>query len=134
MALVALSLMADAWAIGVGLSASFVSATATEVERVLLRLLARLGVNGNLAYRHPAIGAGVGALEASVMHLYGVVVLLGRWVRGCARLCGVHSLTPFLWAGSRGVGDSRGAICVLAPSIILLYNRPCQKMIRRDHP
>jgi hypothetical protein len=32
---------------------------------------------------------------------------------GCARLYGVHSLTPFLWAGSRGVGDSRGAIHVL---------------------
>jgi len=38
-----------------------------------------------------ALVAGVGALEAGVMRLYGVVVILGRWVRGCARLSGVHS-------------------------------------------
>jgi hypothetical protein len=35
-------------------------ATATEVKRVLLRLLAGLGVNHDLAYRYPAIVAGVG--------------------------------------------------------------------------
>jgi hypothetical protein len=42
-----------------------------------------------------ALVAGVGALEASVVRLYGVVVVLGRWKRaGCARLCGVHEAPP----------------------------------------
>jgi len=80
---VALSLMVDAWAIGTGLSA--IRATAAEVKRVLLRLLARLRVDHDLSKRYPAIVAGVGALVL-------VVVVLARWVRvGCARLSGVHS-------------------------------------------
>jgi len=80
-----LSLVVAAWLIGVGLSASFVSATAAEVKRVLLRLLARLRVDHDLSKRYPAIVAGVGALVL-------VVVVLARWVRvGCARLSGVHS-------------------------------------------
>jgi DNA-binding SARP family transcriptional activator len=67
-------------------------------------LLARLRVDHDLPYRHPAIVAGVGALEAGVMRLYGVVVILGGWVRvGCARLCGVHSEPP------SSVGRSPGA-------------------------
>ena len=38
-------------------------------------------------------GTGAQALETGVVRLYGVVVILSRWVRvGCARLCGVHSL------------------------------------------
>jgi hypothetical protein len=46
----------------------------------------------NAAKEHPAVHAGVGALEASVVRLYGVVVLLRGWVRvGCARLSFVHS-------------------------------------------
>jgi len=54
-----------------------------EVQRELLRLLARLGVDHELAYRYPAFAAGVGALEAGVTRLYGVVILGGwvRWVR-----------------------------------------------------
>jgi hypothetical protein len=65
----------------------------------------------NAAKEHPAIHAGVGALEAGVVSLYSVVVLLGRWVRvGCARLCGVHKSS--LWAGLRGVA---------APAEPLLY-------------
>src|SRR5215217_2546180 len=50
-----------------GLSASFASATATEVERKLLYLLARLGVDHDLAYRYPAIVAGVGAFVLVVV-------------------------------------------------------------------
>jgi hypothetical protein len=43
---------------------SFAGAAAAEVKRVLLYLLACLRVNRNLAYRYPAIVAGVGALAA----------------------------------------------------------------------
>src|SRR5215203_1332082 len=56
--------MVDAWAIGAGLSASFASTTAAKVERVLLDLFACLGVDHELAYRYPAIVAGVGASGA----------------------------------------------------------------------
>jgi hypothetical protein len=35
------------------------------------------------------------ALKTGVVRLYGVVVILGGWVRvGCARLCGVHEAPP----------------------------------------
>jgi hypothetical protein len=54
--------------------------------KVVLRL-------DNAAKEHPAVHAGTGALEAGVVRLYSVVIL-GRWVRGCARLCGVHSSVP----------------------------------------
>src|SRR5215218_23781 len=54
--------LVDAWAIGVGLSASFASATATEVEREFFYLFARLRVDHELAYRYPAIVAGVGVV------------------------------------------------------------------------
>src|SRR5215211_3981797 len=77
---------------GPGLSA--VLAAATKIECVLLYLLARLRVEGDLAYRYPAIVAGVGPLVP-------VVVILSRWVRGCARLCGVHEAPP------RGPGSGR---------------------------
>jgi hypothetical protein len=51
-----------------------------------------LGLN-NAAKEHPAVHAGVGALEASVVSLYSVVVNVSGWVRvGCARLFAVHSL------------------------------------------
>ena len=64
--------MVDAWAIGAGLSG--LSAATTEVERVLLRLLARVGIDDRLAYRHPADVAGAWAS-------------LGRWVWfGCGRV------------------------------------------------
>ena len=53
-----------------------------------------------VADEYPAINARAGthALEAGVVRLYGVVVvvILGGWVRaGCARLFGVHSVSPF---------------------------------------
>jgi hypothetical protein len=50
------------------------------------------------AKEHPAVHAGVGALQASVMRLYSVVLPLGgwvRWVRG--RL--IHVNLPIGWPG-----------------------------------
>jgi hypothetical protein len=69
--------------IGLGLSA--IRAAAAAVGG--FPLFAVLVLVGN---EDPALYAGVGALEADVMRLYRVVVLFGRWVRGCARLCGGH--------------------------------------------
>jgi hypothetical protein len=46
-----------------------------------------------VADEYPAFEAGAGTLQASVVSFYGIVLILGGWVRvGCARLCGVHSL------------------------------------------
>jgi hypothetical protein len=62
----------------------------------------------NAAKEHPAVYAGARTLEAGVVRLYGVVVIVSRWVRaGCARLCGVHKSS--LWAGLRGVSSTCGA-------------------------
>ena len=48
-----------------------------------------------VADEYPAVHAGVGTLQASVVRLYGVVVILGGWVCvGCARLSGVHEAPP----------------------------------------
>src|SRR5215207_10190930 len=77
---------------GLGLSASFASAAAARHALVLddLAIKVVLGLD-NAAKEHPAVHAGVGALEAGVVSLYAVVLILGGWVRvGCARLCGVH--------------------------------------------
>src|SRR5215208_359727 len=71
-------------------------ATTTRHALVLddLAIKVVLGLD-NAAKEHPAVHAGVGALEAGVVRLYGVVVLLGGWVRvGCARLWGVHEAPP----------------------------------------
>jgi len=79
-------------------------ATAAEVKSVLLYLLARLRVNHNLAYRYPAIVAGVGDLVL-------VILRLGGWVReGCARLCGVHSVPPCSVGQVPGYVSTCGAI------------------------
>jgi hypothetical protein len=51
-------------------------ATAAEVLRELLCLLARLGVDHDLAYRYPAIVAGVGVLVLVL-----VIPILSGWVR-----------------------------------------------------
>ena len=70
-----------------------IGAAAASVGRLPL-----LAVFVDVADEHPALYAGVGAqaLETGVVCLYGVVVILGRWVRaGCARLCGVHKLSPY---------------------------------------
>jgi hypothetical protein len=45
-----------------------------------------------VADEHPTFETGAWPLEASVVRLYGVVVIVSGWVRvGCARLFGVHS-------------------------------------------
>jgi hypothetical protein len=52
------------------------------------------------------------ALEARIVGLKKVVrlrrLLVAGWVRGCARLYGVHSGFLSLWAGSRGVAAPAG--------------------------
>jgi hypothetical protein len=70
---VALSLMVDAWAIGVGLSASFVSAAATRQRLDALDLFARLLINGRVSK--------VDVPAQAHVRVVLVVVLLGRWVR-----------------------------------------------------
>jgi hypothetical protein len=73
------------------LSASFASTASAKVERELFYLFARLRVNRNLAYRYPAIVAGVGASFAVL-----VVVILSEWMRG--RLSSVHwGPFPLAW-------------------------------------
>ena len=48
-----------------------------------------------VADEYPAFKAGAGPLEASVVSLYGVVVILSGWVRlGCARLLYGHEAPP----------------------------------------
>src|SRR5215217_1166856 len=76
-----------------GAIGSAIRAEATKVQSELLRLFARLGVDDNrLAYRHPAIVAGVGALFSG-------------WVRfGCGRVLRVHSSSLGMWARGRGCG------------------------------
>src|SRR5215212_3717205 len=59
-----------------------------------LYLFAATGVLDKVPDVHDAIGADVGALEAGVMRLYGVVVILSGWVRGCARLLCGHEAPP----------------------------------------
>ena len=60
-----------------------------------LYLFAVFGDN-EMADVDEALVAGVGtqALETRVVRLYGVVVILSGWLRGCARLCGVHEAPP----------------------------------------
>ena len=97
--LVVLALVVAAWAIGAGLSA--IRALAAKVKCVLLRLLTCPRVDHELTYRYPAIVAGVGA----------IIPILTCCREGISRSgypLGVHSLFPFLWAGSRGVATPAG--------------------------
>jgi hypothetical protein len=56
-----------------------------------LDLFARTGVLDKVPDVEDAFGAGVGALKAGVMRLYGVILIFGGWVRGYARLlCAAH--------------------------------------------
>jgi hypothetical protein len=93
---------------GVGLSASFASAAAARHALVLddLAIKVVLGLD-KAAKEHPAVHAGVGALEASVVRLYSVVVILSGWLRGCARLLCGHEAIPS-WSGSRGAPTPAG--------------------------
>src|ERR671911_113720 len=73
----------------------------------------------NAAKEHPAVHAGVGALEAGVVRLYAVVVIVSGWVRvGCARLCGVHEAPP-LGPGSGGFLAPAGPS--LYPTLLLYH-------------
>ena len=81
------------WLCDTGAGLSAIRAAAARHALVLddLAIKVVLGFD-NAAKEHPAVHAGVGALEAGVVRLYAVVVILGRWVRvGCARLSRVHS-------------------------------------------
>src|SRR5215218_10744714 len=81
------------------LLAAFADAATAEVERMLLRLLTRFGVDDHLAYRHPAIVAGVGAIMVAVI----MVSSGGRWMRYS------HGRQPpCRLAGSRGVRAPAG--------------------------
>ena len=92
---------------------SAIRAAAAKVEREFFYLFARFRVEGDLRERHPAIVAGVGALVL-------VVVILGRWVRGCARLRGVH-WGPFPLVRVPRGGNLVGAIYVVQRIIIRLW-------------
>jgi hypothetical protein len=75
-----------AWAIGLGLSASCAAAVrhALVLDDLAIKVVLRLD---NAAKEHPAVHAGVGALEAGVVRLYAVViVVVGVYPSG------VHSL------------------------------------------
>ena len=94
---------------GLGLSA--IRAAAARHALVLddLAIKVVLGLD-NAAKEHPAVHAGVGALEAGVVRLYVVLMIVGwffgGWARGCARLSGVHKTS--LWAGLRGAPTPAG--------------------------
>src|SRR5215210_3653593 len=66
-----------------------------------------------MADEHDAIVAGVGALQAlegGVVRLYGVVmVCCVEGIAGWRYALGVHSASPFLWAGARERGSARRA-------------------------
>jgi hypothetical protein len=64
---------------GLGLSAIRAAAARNGLDD--LDLFACTGVLDKVPDVDDAIGADVGALEAGVMRLYGVVVILGGWVR-----------------------------------------------------
>ena len=92
-----------------GLSA--IRATAAGDGLYDLDLFAGTGVLDKVTDVDDALVAGVGALEAGVMRLCGVVMILSRWVRGCARLSGVHSVFSLSVGQSRGVREhSPGSI------------------------
>jgi hypothetical protein len=97
---------------GLGLSA--IRATTADVGGFSL-----LAVLVYVADENPPVYAGTQTLQASVVCLYGVVVIVSGWVRvGCARLCGVHSSVPtFLWAGLRGVLPPAGPLLYPTPSL-----------------
>jgi hypothetical protein len=89
--------------------ASFASAAAAKVKREFFYLFARLRVEGDLPYRHPAVVAGVRVIM--------MIMIFSRWVRRCARLVGVHRETPSSVGRVPGCSCTAGAIYV-SPTII----------------
>jgi hypothetical protein len=77
-----------AQAIGMGLSASCAAAAGHALVLDDLAIKVVLGLD-NAAKEHPAVHAGVGALEAGVVRLYGVVI-----VAGLRYSVGVHRAPP----------------------------------------
>jgi hypothetical protein len=76
----------------------FAGVAAAKVEREFFYLFARLRVEGDLPYRHPAVVAGVGMV---------LILILSGWVRvGYARLIHVNLLSRL--AGSRGAATPAG--------------------------
>src|SRR5215208_8172542 len=87
---------------------SFFGAAAAGDGLYDLSLFAGTGVLDKVPDVDDAIVAGVGALQASVVRLYGVVVILGAWVRVVRYSHGVNLLVRL--AGSRGVRGFCGTI------------------------
>jgi hypothetical protein len=93
-----------ALAIGVGLSAICAAAARSGIDDLdLFPVFA----DNEMTDEDSAIVAGVGALKACVMRLYGVVLILGGWVRRCARLLCGHEVAPS-WSVPRGVSPPPG--------------------------
>jgi hypothetical protein len=86
-------------------------ATTTRHALVLddLAIKVVLGLH-NAANEHPATHAGVGPLQAGVVGLYGVVVILGGWVRVVRYSHGVNLLCRL--AGLREVRTPRSRFLV----------------------
>ena len=86
------------WVSALGWRLSTIRAAPTRVGG--FRLLAMLVY---VADEYSTLETRAGTLKASVVCLYGIVLILGGWVRvGCARLSGVHRGSS-LWARSRAV-------------------------------
>src|SRR5215207_2122770 len=74
-----------------------------------------------VADEHPAAIAGAQTLQASVVSCYGVVLLLGGWVRvGCARLLYGHEDAPS-WSGLRGAATPAGPFLYPTCSLYRLF-------------
>jgi hypothetical protein len=87
-----------------------------------LDLFAGTGVLDKVPDVHDAIVAGVGALVLVV-----VILILTRWVRGCARLLCGHEDTPS-WSGSGRLLPRRAVFMPLHPEVyhaILTIARYC---------
>jgi hypothetical protein len=101
-----------AWLIGAGLSAIRTAAAwnAHVLDYLAVEVVLRLD---HMAHVDPAVVAGVGR-----------IMILSRWVRGCARLCGGHEAIPS-WSVPWGVSPPPGLPTLtdpILPCIILRVN------------